>query len=319
MSDFPKTKHPDLLAGYENAEDAGVFRITKDKAVVQTLDFLTPVVDDPYIFGQVAAANSLSDVYAMGGYPITAMNIVCFPSEVYSADILKETLSGGRNKMDEAGAVLVGGHSVEDAEFKYGLSVTGLVHPDKILTNSGVKKGQDLILTKSIGTGIVSTAIKGNLAGDETVKEMIENMISLNKYAYDVFKGYNIGGCTDITGFGLAGHLMEMALGSKKKFIIDSSKIPIISGALEMAEMGLLPAGAYRNRIYCKDRVFVDSGIRKSLEDSIYDPQTSGGLIISADKDVSKDILNKIKDKGIVAEIIGDVAEDHADGGVEIF
>lgn len=280
---------------------------------------MTPVVNDPYVFGQIAAANSLSDVYAMGGTPITAMNIVCFPAEVYSPDILKETLAGGRNKIEESGAVLVGGHSVEDSEFKYGLSVTGIVHPDKIKLNSGVKLKEKLILTKSLGTGIVSTALKGNLADDESVKEMINVMSTLNKYAFDVSSEFETGGCTDITGFGLAGHLMEMAKASKKRFVIFSGKIPVIKGVREMAGMGLVPAGTYRNRSYCKDNVFIKSEIDKALEDVIFDPQTSGGLIFSVNEKFSEILVDRLRNQGIVAEIIGEAVDDDAHGKVDVY
>ena len=295
-----------------------MYRISEDKALVQTLDFLTPVVNDPYVFGQIAAANSLSDVYAMGGTPLTAMNIVCFPSEVYPGEILKETLRGGLDKIHEAGAVLVGGHSVEDSEFKYGLSVTGLVHPGRISLNSGARIKDILILTKPIGTGIIATAVKGSIADENSEKEMIEVMTGLNKYPLDILKDYDIGGCTDITGFGLAGHLMEMAKGAGKKFLINSGSIPVVSQAKNFADMGLIPAGAYRNRNYCRGHVFFKNKITKSLEDIIFDPQTSGGLVASVRAKDSDLIIKKMKDKGINAEIIGEVIEDNKDGIIEI-
>lgn len=286
-------------------------------ALVQTVDFLTPVVNDPYAFGQIAAANSLSDVYAMGGSPMTAMNIVCFPANDYPGDVLRETLEGGRSKIEEAGAVLVGGHSVEDDDFKYGLSVTGRIHPEKVILNSGARINDILILTKPIGTGILSTAIKGNLADQESEKLMISIMTALNKYPYEIFKDYDIGGCTDITGFGLSGHLMEMAVGSKKRFVINCENIPLVQGAEDFADMGLIPAGAYRNRSYCKDNVVFTGKIRKSLEDILFDPQTSGGLVISVKKSDSETIVKKMRDSEIAAEIIGEVADFDEKGVVE--
>ncbi len=284
---------------------------------MQTLDFLTPVVDEPYIFGQIAAANSLSDVYAMGGRPVTVMNIVCFPSEKYNKDILKDVLAGGNNKIEDSGAVLVGGHSVEDNEFKYGLSVTGLVHPDKYISNSGSRKKDSLILTKALGTGIVSTALKAGLADKKTVSEMIENMTALNDYILDLIENFNINGLTDITGFGLAGHLMEMAKGAKKRFIIYTEKLPLLKNIENFASMGLIPAGAYRNRDYCSKNVLLGKGLQRYLTDIIFDPQTSGGLVISTPSSMSKAVADKIESMGIRAEIIGEAAEDNEKGIVE--
>lgn len=307
------------MAGFENSEDAGVFKLSDDTALVQTLDFLTPVVDDPFIFGQIAAANSLSDIYAMGGKPLTAMNIVCFPSEIYSANILKEALAGGRSKIDESGSVLMGGHSVEDTEFKYGLSVTGLVHPKKFKMNSGAEKGDVIIITKSLGTGIISTALKGDLADKVTVDEMIFNMTCLNSYILDIIGKYHVGGLTDVTGFGFAGHLMEMAKASGKKILIDSSRLPVIEKAYEFAQMGLIPAGAYRNREYCKGHIVIDNSVDKGLEDILFDPQTSGGLIFTTKNEFALDILQRILDNGLNAEIIGEVSDDSAEGIIEFF
>ena len=288
-------------------------------ALVQTLDFLTPVVDDPFIFGQIAASNSLSDVYAMGGKPLTAMNIVCFPSSIYPPEILKEVLMGGRSKIDEAGAVLLGGHSVEDDEFKYGLSVTGTVNPKNVKKNSDALKGHDIILTKALGTGIIATALKGQIADETSVNEMIEILICLNKYILEIISEYHIGGLTDITGFGLAGHLMEMAVASQKKVFLYSEKIPLITMAKEYADMGLIPAGAYRNRKYCSGHIKFISKIEKSVEDIIFDPQTSGGLLMTAETKDSKEIVNKIRNLGIRAEVVGKVIENNEKGIVEVF
>jgi len=254
----------------------------------------------------------------MGGKPLTAMNIVCFPSSIYPPGVLKEVLMGGRNKIDESKAVLLGGHSVEDNEFKYGLSVTGTVHPNKVKKNSGAVKGHDIILTKALGTGIIATALKGQIADETAVNEMIEILTCLNKYILEIIPVYEIGGLTDVTGFGLAGHLMEMAVASKKKTILYSERIPLITMAKEYADMGLIPAGAYRNRNYCREHVEIKSKIEKSVEDIIFDPQTSGGLLMTAEKKDSNEIVNKIRDLGIKAEIVGEVAEDNDRGIVEV-
>ena len=229
--------------GLETGDDAGVFRINDTTALIQTLDFLTPVTNSPYEFGQVAAANALSDVYAMGGIPLTAMNIVCFPEDELDEMILQETLQGGIDKIEEAGATLVGGHSVNDPEFKYGLSVTGVVHPDRVLTNRGSKTGEVLILTKPVGVGILATAVKGKLASEDHVKNLVKTMTQLNKAACEILLDYPVSACTDVTGFGLAGHLLEMARGSKKTMHLFANKVAAIDGAKEYAMMGLVPGG----------------------------------------------------------------------------
>jgi selenide,water dikinase len=255
----------------------------------------------------------------MGGKPLTAMNIVCFPSSIYPPEILKEVLSGGRSKIDESGSVLLGGHSVEDNEFKYGLSVTGTVHPNQVKRNSGALIDHDIILTKSLGTGIVATALKGGLADDEPVKQIIDVMTCLNNYILEIIEKYLIGGLTDITGFGLCGHLMEMACASKKRVCLYSEKLPVIPMAKDYAQMGLIPAGAYRNRNYCSGHILFKSKIEKTVEDIIFDPQTSGGLLMTTPKKDSADIVKKIQDLNISAEIIGEVCEEDKEGIVEIF
>ena len=242
-----------------------------------TLDFFTPVVDDPYTFGQIAAANSMSDVYAMGGRPVTAMNIVCFPN-CLSADILKEILRGGADKVAEAGAIVVGGHSVEDDEPKFGLSVMGTVHPGKVAVNSGAKPGDVLILTKPLGIGILNTAIKADLADENTVKKTVKNMSYLNKDASEAMMKAGISGCTDITGFGLLGHAFEMAAASNVSLEIWSDYIPIIKESIDFAKMGIIPAGAYNNEGYIGTRVRFAESIKQEIKDIMYDPQTSGGL-----------------------------------------
>lgn len=310
LENIPQTTHPDLIVGYEHSDDAAVFRLDEEKALIQTLDFFTPVVDDPYTFGKIAAANSLSDIYAMGGYPIVAMNIVCFPN-CLDMKVLGEILRGGREKVDEAGALLVGGHSVEDNEPKYGLSVSGLVSPNKVLTNSGSKPGDALILTKPLGTGILNTAFKGGILEERHYQKAVEVMEHLNKYAAMTFSQFDIHAVTDVTGFGLIGHLVEMAKASNTTMQIDLSKVPVIDGVLEYAKMGIIPGGMYRNRDYFEKEVeIVDQDVDTSLLDVLYDPQTSGGLLISLPQKDSDRMIRALERYGSIAyELIGTVSE----------
>lgn len=269
-----------VIAGIEGFEDAGVYKITDDIALVQTVDFFTPVVDDPYWFGQIAAANSLSDIYAMGAVPKTAMNIVCFSPKKYGLDVLKQILRGGIDKMAEAGVSLMGGHSVEDEEIKYGLSVTGIVHPDRILRNEGARPGDVLVLTKPLGTGILNTGIKGDMLSEATVQRLIETMATLNKKAAEAMLLANPHAATDVTGFGLAGHLTEMI----KEYIgveLTAGALPYFEEAVELAKSGFVPGGLYRNRdFYGKNVVGEQTGF---AYDIIFDPQTSGGLLFALD------------------------------------
>ncbi len=237
--------------GRETSDDAGVYRLSEDVALVQTIDFITPVANDPYDFGRIAAANALSDVYAMGGRPITAMNVVCFPVKSMDKAILKEVLRGGLEKIHEAGAALVGGHSVEDQEIKYGLSVTGVVHPDRVLTNAGVKPGDALILTKPIGTGVLATAVKAGLVSREAQRRAIETMAALNRKAAEIMAEYPVNGCTDVTGFGLLGHALEMATASKVAITIFAENVPLLPEVPDLVQMGLVPAGSFSNRNFC--------------------------------------------------------------------
>lgn len=310
--------HPDLIVGLESGDDAGVFRINKDTALIQTLDFFTPVIDAPYHFGRIAAANALSDVYAMGGTPLTAMNIVCFPKDDLPVEVLKQTLEGGLEKIYEAGAVLAGGHSVDDKEFKYGLSVTGRVHPDKVLTNRNAQTGDALILTKPIGTGVLATAVKGKIADEEAIAVLIDVTSSLNKTSSQVMSDFSPNACTDVTGFGLAGHILEVAKGSKKSITIDSHLIPFIPKAVEYASMGIIPAGAYDISAYCKKDISIDPKVRPVDTDLLFDPQTSGGLIISLPAKNAAACLQALIDNGVEAAIIGEVASDHPAGHLKI-
>ena len=272
------------------------------------MDFFTPIVDDPYWFGQIAAANALSDVYAMGGIPKTAMNLVAFPIKDMAVSILRQIIQGGLDKMKEAGVVLVGGHSVEDKELKYGLSVTGFIHPDHILTKTNLKLGDLLILTKPLGTGIINTAIKGGLASTEITDTITWLMATLNRDAAGIMDNYPVHACTDITGFGLLGHVAEMVTGSEFGIRILAERVPVIPEALEYAGMGLVPAGAYKNREFRECMVDFSSSVDRLVQDILFDPQTSGGLLICVDNDRADDLLRELKEKGIKdAAIIGEV------------
>lgn len=273
-----------------------MYKIDDERAVILTMDFFTPIVDDPYTFGQIAAANSLSDVYAMGGKPVTAMNIACFPS-CLSTEILKEILRGGADKVMEAGAVIVGGHSVEDDEPKYGLSLMGMVHPDKITANSGAKQGDMLVLTKPLGIGILNTAIKADLTDENTLKKAVEIMAYLNRDASEVMLEVGINGCTDITGFGLLGHAFEMSEASGVSIELWSDYLPIIKESIEHAKMGIIPAGAYNNEAYLDGRVHFAEEIPQEIRDIMYDPQTSGGLLISVSADKLDRLMDGLKKK----------------------
>jgi selenide,water dikinase len=297
-----------VLVGSSAKDDAGVYKISDDMALVQTLDFITPVCDDPFEFGRIAACNSLSDVYAMGGVPLTAMNIVAFPTKKFSLDILGKILEGGLEVMKEAGVQLLGGHSIDDPELKYGLSVTGRVHPDKIYRNNTIKTGDSLVLTKALGTGIIATAIKAGLADPGIADGFIESMGTLNKYAAEIMFKYNVNACTDVTGFGLAGHILEMQDGHEFSVVIHSVNLPLLDGALENAAMGLIPGGLYRNRKYVGDRCIISENIKREVADIIFDPQTSGGLLISLPRNEAEDMVQEMHQSGISeASIIGEV------------
>ena len=303
--EFPTDSN--LIVGLKHADDAGVYKITDDIAIIQTVDFFTPIVDDPYWFGQIAAANALSDVYAMGGVPKTAMNIVCFPIKQMDISILRRIIQGGIDKMKEADVVLVGGHSVEDNELKYGLAVTGFIHPDRILTKRNLKVKDRLILTKPLGTGIINTAIKGGLVSAEIIESVTKLMASLNREAAEIMKDYPVHACTDITGFGLLGHMAEMVVDSEFSIKIQSDMVPIIRGAIDYARMGFVPGGTYRNREFREKIVDVSSSVDRSIQDILFDPQTSGGLLICVDDKSADDLLIRLKNKGMDAAIIGEV------------
>ena len=293
------------------ADDAGVYQINEELALVQTVDFITPIVDDPFDFGRIAAANALSDVYAMGGVPKTAMNLVAYPMQKLGNNVLRAVLAGGIEKLKEAETVLIGGHSIEDDEFKYGLSVTGFVHPQKIYTNKGLHPGDCLILTKPLGTGIINTAVKGGLASAETIFKVTELMAELNKTASEVLESFPVTACTDVTGFGLLGHLAEMVVGTDICVTIESHVVPVLPEALEFAAMGFVPAGAHRNRSFRQEMVDLAPDVSAVMRDVLFDPQTSGGLLIGCAEKYAFELKNRLIAKGVKnTAIIGKVYDN---------
>lgn len=303
---LPQSKDPCLLVGTATSDDAGVYRLDDNTALIQTVDFFTPVVDDPFTFGQIAAANALSDVYAMGGRPLTALNIVAFPACALDEETLPAILRGGYDKVSEAGAVIAGGHTIDDSEPKYGLSVTGIVHPDKIWTNAGAHPGDALVLTKALGTGILSTAARADLfpAG---VAAAVESMVALNAAAASVAANFTIHACTDITGFGLLGHLFEMTGASGMRAEVSSADLPLLPEAAEAAAMGLIPAGAYANRDYLTTVSFAAT-VPERLRDLCFDPQTSGGLLLALPASEAGGFLAALNRAGVCrAAVIGEI------------
>ena len=297
--------------GLATADDAGVYKVSDDLALIQTLDFFTPIVDAPYDFGRIAAANALSDVYAMGGVPKTAMNIVAYPMESMGRAALREMLEGGAAILKEADTVLLGGHSVEDEELKYGLSVTGFVHPDKITANQGLAAGDCLVLTKPLGTGIVNTAIKAGLASSETTRRVTTLMATLNRLAAEVISGFAVTACTDITGFGLLGHIAEMITGTGVGVTIDSGKVPVIAEAVEFASMGFVPVGAHKNRVFRQEMIVTPQGFDPVVRDILFDPQTSGGLLFGCREEDVEALVRRLHDSGVEeSAMVGYVVED---------
>ena len=295
----------------ERAEDAGVYKLTADLAIVQTVDFFTPIVDDPYDFGRIAVANALSDVYAMGGKPLTALNVVCFPRDTMDISILREVLRGGLDMMHEAGVILLGGHTVDDPELKYGISVTGTIHPAKVVHNNGAKPGDKLILTKPLGTGIISTAIKRGTASKEAIASIVKSMTTLNRTASEVMLAVGVNACKDITGFGLLGHASEMIEGTDVGMVIDSAAVPIFAEAKEYAESGMIAGGLHRNRDYRKNMVDIDGSVPQYLQDILFDPQTSGGLLIAVPKAKASRLLKKLHSEGVIeAAVIGEMVAE---------
>ncbi len=307
LPDFPDVG---LLVGPKTFDDAGVFQLDDRLALVQTLDFFTPIVDDPYDYGQIAAANALSDVYAMGGKPLTAMNILTFPTREVDSSTVAEILKGGADKVHEAGAAIVGGHTLQDSEIKYGLSVTGLVHPERVIKNSGVRPGDAIVLTKPLGGGLIISALKAGEAGAEEVAAMVGVMKTLNRAASEVMVEMGVNACTDITGFGFLGHAYEMAIASKATLSFSARKIPLLQGTLRHAKMGLMPGASVLNKGFLSSSVRVEGDVSEDLFEVLFDAQTSGGLLVALAGSKAAPFLRKLKEKGVKdAAVVGEALE----------
>jgi selenide,water dikinase len=301
LHSLPPFEHPDMIVGTETSDDAGVFRLREDLAIVNTVDFFTPIVDDPYTFGQIAAANALSDVYAMGGDPRTALNIVGFPKGKLELEVLTEIIRGGSERVRAAGAVVIGGHTIIDDELKYGMAITGVVHPDRVVRNVGVQPGDALVLTKALGTGIITTALKRHKASPASVRAAVASMIALNDTASAIMRAAAVHACSDVTGFGLLGHSFEMASGSGVTIVLESRKLPLLPGARALAKQGCLTGGAKRNRDYLANKVAVERSVRGDLVDIAFDPQTSGGLLIALPAERAGALVDQLQSSGVAA------------------
>ncbi len=296
--------------GFSRGDDAGVYRLTADQALIQTVDVLTPIVDDPYDFGRIAAANALSDVYAMGGKPLTALNIVGFPAGSLDIEILQRILEGGLAKLREAGCALVGGHSLQDPELKYGLSVTGIVHPDKLWQNQGLRPGDALVLTKPLGTGILSTAVKAGKVSRQTIAVMTESMATLNDRAAAIAATMDLSACTDVTGFGLVGHACEMIDGTGLGIEFDAEALPLLPEVEQWSRMGLVPGGLGRNMCHRLDRVDLRPDLPEHILDLVFDPQTSGGLLLGLPAHQARRLVEQLQDSRRQAALVAKVVED---------
>ena len=308
LEGFETHSDPRLIVGYDKSDDASVYVISDDEALVQTTDFFPPIVDDPFLYGQIAAPNALSDVYAMGGEPKLALNIMCIP-ESMDKETVQEILRGGYSKAYEANAIITGGHTINGSEPIYGLAVSGFVNPKNVLTNSNAKPGDKLILTKPLGIGIITTAAKADMVETDVLDRIYKQMSTLNKYARDIMVKYDVHSCTDVTGFALLGHCYEMAQGSNCSINIDTSSIPYHKEAYELADMGFIPAGAYRNREYAQNGVKVIGEVSRAMQDICYDPQTSGGLMFAITESEAGNCLEELINAGIEASIIGNVTD----------
>jgi selenide,water dikinase len=325
LGKLARQQDPNVLVGFDHADDAGVYLLTPETALVQTVDFFTPIVDDPYTFGQIAATNALSDVYAMGGKPLTSLALVCFP-EKGDLEILERILAGGLSKMIEAGCTVVGGHSIRDEETKFGYSVTGVVHPQRVLANRGAKPGDRLLFTKALGTGVISTAIKKGVAKQEWIDAAVTSMTTLNKTAAEVITHTHVGATgkpndqrpattdafavhalTDVTGFGLIGHAREMALASNVSLVLQSARIPVLEGALDCIRAGYIPGGLKANRDFAECLVGYDASVPEDIRTLLFDPQTAGGLLISVSAEDAGALTSALRDAGIPAVEIGEV------------
>ena len=309
LHNLPTFHHPDVIVGTETNDDAGVFRLRPDLAIVNTVDFFTPIVDDPFIFGQIAATNAISDIYAMGAEPRTALNIVGFPRGTLDIEVLGEILRGGGEKAREAGVVVIGGHSIIDEEVKYGMAVTGEIHPDRVIRNVGVQPGDALVLTKPLGTGIITTALKQRRVMQESIDAAVKSMTTLNAAASGIMRNFAVHACSDVTGFALLGHAQEMTAGGEVTIVLESTSLPLLPGAVDLAEEGHLTGGCRRNRAYLQDKVIVDPSVRPGLVEIGFDPQTSGGLLIALPQSDAPRLVAELHASGVTAAtIIGKAA-----------
>jgi len=292
-----------VLVGYETADDAGVYKLTRDCALVQTVDFFTPIVDDPYAFGAIAAANALSDIYAMGARPITALSIVGYPAKE-GVETLAEMLSGGAEKMREADCAIIGGHSINDGEIKLGYAVTGTVHPDRVLANTGARQDDLLVFTKRLGTGVIATALKRGIAGEADVEASMESMLELNRASCEAMLEFTVNGCTDVTGFGLVGHARELALASDVSLEIDTARLQFLPGALDYARQGAIPGGLKNNRSYSECDVELGGGLSEEMINLVHDPQTSGGLLIAMPEADAAKLESKLRAAYVIGRVV---------------
>ena len=310
LSGLPtQPKDDNLLVGFDTADDAGVYRLRDDLAIVQTVDFFTPIVDDPFVYGQIAALNSINDVWAMAGTPLTALAITCFPKQGVDPAILGEIMRGGLETLNNYGVILIGGHSVDSQQIMFGYAVTGVIDPGKIAANSGAQPGDVIILTKPIGTGVISTGIKFGKASAETVAGSVETMLTPGRFAAEAMREFNVKGATDVTGFALLGHAWEMARASNVQILIEPRSVPLLDGALELASQGLLTSGDKTNREYIGDDVQIDEAVDKSLVRLLFDPQTAGGMLIAVAEDTSKALLERLRENYQSAGVVGRVVE----------
>ena len=302
LSKLPAQSKENVIVGFDTADDAGVFRLTDDTALVQTVDFFTPVADDPFVYGQVAAVNSLNDVYAMGGRPLSALSIVCYPQSG-DWEVLGEILAGGQTTMNAEGVVVLGGHSVDDAEMKFGYAVTGVVHPSKVVTNAGAKPGDVIVLTKPIGTGAINTAVKKGIASDSTIAAAIKAMTTSAAAASKIMVELGANACTDVTGFGLLGHAFEMAKASSVTLEIDAESVPLLPDVLDLIAKGMLTRGDKNNRTYVGDTVRIEASVSSQMQSALFDPQTAGGLLISLAEANAREFIRQLPDAAIIGSV----------------
>jgi selenide,water dikinase len=305
----PQPKDENLLVGFDKADDAGVYRLRDDLAIVQTVDFFTPIVDDPFVYGQIAALNSINDVWAMAGTPLTALGITCFPKKGVDVGILGEIMRGGQETLNKYGVTLIGGHSVDSEQIMFGYAVTGVIEPAKIATNAGAHVGDVIILTKPIGTGVISTGIKFEKTTPEIAAASVATMLTPGKYAAEAMREFGVKGATDVTGFALLGHAWEMAKASNVTILIEPASVPLLDGALELAAAGVLTGADKTNRVYVGDDIEIAESVKEEMRRLLYDPQTAGGMLISIAEDRSQDLLRRLRENYPTATVIGRVTE----------